>query len=198
MDAERLRTFLLTLPHVAETRQWGDNLVYWVGDKAIGGKMFALMNLDPPVEGRTPAVLSYAAGSERFPDLLENEALYPAPYFARIHWIAAEHWQAFSNLEWEAQLRHAHALTLEKLPPKIRAIFALPRNAQRTLIYEGRQKKAGKAPTPTKAKSSCKSPQSATKKQASKKQAAKQSPAKHRTSLETTTGKPRSKRPPSQ
>jgi hypothetical protein len=48
MDAERLRTFLLNLPYVAETRQWGDNLVYWVGDKAIGGKMFALMNLAHP------------------------------------------------------------------------------------------------------------------------------------------------------
>ncbi len=45
MDAERVRAFLLTLPHVAETLQWGDNLVFWVGDKSIGGKMFALVNL---------------------------------------------------------------------------------------------------------------------------------------------------------
>ena len=36
------REFLLQLPHVVETMQWGANLVFWVGDKAIGGKMFAL------------------------------------------------------------------------------------------------------------------------------------------------------------
>ena len=48
MDAERLRGYLLTLQHVAETMQWGANLVYWAGDKAIGGKMFALINLDEP------------------------------------------------------------------------------------------------------------------------------------------------------
>ena len=42
MDAERLREYVLSLPHVVETMQWGANLVYWVGDKAIGGKMFAL------------------------------------------------------------------------------------------------------------------------------------------------------------
>ena len=151
--------------------------------------MFALMDLDPPVEGRTPNVIAYAAGPNRFNDLLENEALYPAPYFARIHWLAAEHWQAFSNPEWESELRLAYALTLEKLPPKVRAVLALPRNAQRTLIYEGRQKKSGKAPKPTGTKSPSK--------QAAKKQTAKKSPVKHRTSLETTTGKPRSKRPPS-
>ena len=53
MDAERLRAYLLILPHVAETMQWGANLVFWAGDKAIGGKMFALVNLDEPPE---PAV----------------------------------------------------------------------------------------------------------------------------------------------
>ena len=46
MDAERAREYLLRLPHVVETMQWGANLVFWVGDKAIGGKMFAVLNLD--------------------------------------------------------------------------------------------------------------------------------------------------------
>src|SRR4051794_33594901 len=67
MDAERLRAFLLKLPHVAETMQWGANLVFWVGDKSIGGKVFALINLDEPtgdeLSGRKPRpVISYAAG----------------------------------------------------------------------------------------------------------------------------------------
>ena len=56
MDAERLRAYLLALPHVVETMQWGANLVFWVGDKAIGGKMFALINLDDPGSSRRRVV----------------------------------------------------------------------------------------------------------------------------------------------
>ncbi|CAN5583289.1 hypothetical protein BH10ACI4_BH10ACI4_08680 [soil metagenome] len=139
MDAERLRAFLLTLPHVVETMQWGNNLVFWVGDKAIGGKMFALMNLDDPTEGRTHAVISYASSPARFPDLMELDGLYPAPYFARIHWIAAEHWQVFSTPDWESELRQAHAITLAKMPPRTQTILGMSRTAQRRLIHERRQ-----------------------------------------------------------
>ncbi len=46
MDAEKARAFLLKLPHVVETRQWGNNLVFWVGDKTRGGKMFCLLDLE--------------------------------------------------------------------------------------------------------------------------------------------------------
>ena len=66
MSVESTRKFLLTLPHAVETMQWGDNLVFWVGDKAVGGKMFALMNLT--TDGR--GVLSFAAG--RNPQMLEE------------------------------------------------------------------------------------------------------------------------------
>jgi len=63
--------------------QWGANLVFWAGDKAIGGKMFALANLDDDGRG----VLSFAAGPERYNELLENEGVIPAPYLARAHWV---------------------------------------------------------------------------------------------------------------
>ena len=70
MDAETLRAFLLALPDVCETMQWGDNLVYWVGDKAIGGKMFALVSLLPD----HGAVISFAAGPERFASWWKSKA----------------------------------------------------------------------------------------------------------------------------
>ena len=131
MDPERVRAYLLKLPHVAETMQWGANLVFWVGDKTIGGKMFALINLDEPtgdeLSGRKPrAVISYAAGPTRYPDLLEREGLIPAPYLARAHWIAALHWDAFTPTEWKAELLAAHALVLAKLPPKTRKLLTAP------------------------------------------------------------------------
>jgi predicted DNA-binding protein (MmcQ/YjbR family) len=116
MDAERARAFLLTLPHVAETLQWGDNLVFWVGDKSIGGKMFALVNLSGGAHG----VISFAAGPERFAELVEVEGLKPAPYFARANWVAAENWTAFRLPEWQTELRNAHAVVFAKLPKRTR------------------------------------------------------------------------------
>jgi predicted DNA-binding protein (MmcQ/YjbR family) len=141
MDAETARAFLLTLPHVEETQQWGHNLVFWVGDKAIGGKMFCLLDLD----GSGHGVISYSAGPERFAELVEREGLVPAPYMARIHWVAAERWPAWRNAEWQSELRAAHAITLAKLPPRVRNILALPAAARTKLIRERRKMLAEKA-----------------------------------------------------
>jgi len=145
MDAERARAFLLTLPHVAETRQWGDNLVFWVGDKAIGGKMFALINLDRSVG---QGVISYSAGPERYAELVEREYMVPAPYMARIFWIAAENWTAHRNTEWEEELRAAHEITYNKLPPRTKAVLAMPTRERTKLIAERRKILAEKCATP--------------------------------------------------
>jgi predicted DNA-binding protein (MmcQ/YjbR family) len=134
MDAERARTFLLALPHVEETQQWGDNLVFWVGDKAIGGKMFCLLNLDADSHG----VISYAAGPERYNELLERDGLAPAPYMARIFWVAVEGWGALRNAEWESELRAAHELTLAKLPKRVRDVLTMPTRERDKLIRERR------------------------------------------------------------
>jgi predicted DNA-binding protein (MmcQ/YjbR family) len=136
MDVERIRAFLLSLPHVVETAQFG-GLVFWVGDKAIGGKMFAWVKLEQT--DNHPRVISYPAGPERFAELLELDGLFPAPYVARIHWVAAERWSVFRTAEWEHQLRIAYDLTLSKLPPKTRANLTLPRTKQRQLIAERRK-----------------------------------------------------------
>jgi predicted DNA-binding protein (MmcQ/YjbR family) len=116
MDAERARAFLLTLPHVAETMQWGANLVFWAGDKSLGGKMFCLINLD--ADRRAP--ISFAAGPERFAELLECEGFSPAPYLARAHWVAVESWSTLRPSEWEEHLRAAHAIVFAKLPKRTR------------------------------------------------------------------------------
>ena len=134
MDADQTRAFLLTFPHAVETMQWGDNLVFWVGDKAIGGKMFALVNLDFDGKG----VISFAAGPARFAELVEIEGLFPAPYMARIWWVAAERWDVFRTKDWQQELRAAYDLTLAKLPAKTRKLLALPPHEQQRLIVERR------------------------------------------------------------
>jgi predicted DNA-binding protein (MmcQ/YjbR family) len=145
MDVERIRAYLLTLPHAVETMQWGANLVFWVGDKAIGGKMFALINLD----GDGKAVISYSAGPERYAELLETDGIIPAPYMARIHWVAVERWNVFRTPQWEQELQAAHALTFAKLPPKVRTTLAMPAAQQKRLIADRRKFLDAKAKTKT-------------------------------------------------
>src|SRR6266702_1196315 len=148
MDAERLRAFLLTLPHVAETMQWGANLVFWAGDKAIGGRMFALINLDDPGPDRRRvvhhALMMYAAGPDRFSELIEQDGLIPAPYLARAHWVAVLHWDAFTDAEWKRELRAAHQIVFAKLPPKTRKVLALSAAEQKRLVTARRKLLAAK------------------------------------------------------
>ena len=145
MDAERIRAYLLTLPHAVETRQWGNNLVFWAGDKAIGGKMFALINLDDPVGTRVAkAAISFAAPPDRFHELLEIEGIIPAPYLARAHWIALEHWNVLRKSELEDLLRTAATLVYEKLPKRTKDLIAMPPTQRKRLISDS--KSAGRKP----------------------------------------------------
>jgi predicted DNA-binding protein (MmcQ/YjbR family) len=112
--------------------QWGDNLVFWVGDKAVGGKMFALANLDPDSNG----VLSFSAGPERYHELLETEGVFPAPYMARIFWVAIERYDVFPSRELEQLLRNARQLTFAKLPKRTLDVLAMPARERKKVIAE--------------------------------------------------------------
>lgn len=138
MNADRARTLLLSLPDVVETMQWGETLVFWVGDKVIGGRMFALIALDA-AEGQGKPLLSFAAGAERYPALLEREDVVPAPYLARAFWVAATRWEAFPGAEWTEHFAAAHALVRARLAARTRAVLALPPAEQRRLIAARRR-----------------------------------------------------------
>jgi predicted DNA-binding protein (MmcQ/YjbR family) len=132
MDNEHIRAFCLGLPHVRETLNWGSVLVYWVGDRNLGGKMFALTNAD----GVGDVVLSFHCGAERFDELLENEGIRPAPHLAKAWWVALERWDALRAREIEEELTRAHALIYEKLPRRAKAVLALPEKERAKLIRE--------------------------------------------------------------
>ncbi len=140
MNADLLRAALLKLPHVTESLQWGDNLVFWVGDKAIGGRMFALVDLG----GAQRGVISYAAGKERFDELLELDGISPAPYLARAHWVAVANWSVFGHTQWIAELTTAHQIVLNRLTPRTRRTLALPTAELRQAIAAGRLAAASK------------------------------------------------------
>ncbi|MDE3186003.1 MAG: MmcQ/YjbR family DNA-binding protein [Acidobacteriota bacterium] len=132
MDNERIRVFCLGLPHVAETVNWGHHLVYWAGDRDIGGKMFAMTDL----EGTGTGVLWFHCGAERFHELLEVEGIIPAPYLAKAYWVTVERWDVLRPREIEDELRRAHTLVYEKLPRRTRTLLALPEKERVKLIRE--------------------------------------------------------------
>jgi predicted DNA-binding protein (MmcQ/YjbR family) len=123
MDAERTRAFLSSLPHVvetaSETARWGNKLVFRVGDQAVGGKMCAQIDFED--DGQ--AVLSFAADPEHFRDLIERDGVIPAPYRARLHWIALERWSAIPDAELKGLLRGAVTLTFGRLPKRTRDLL---------------------------------------------------------------------------
>ncbi len=146
MDNERVREICLALPHVTETVNRGHHLVYWAGDRDIGGKMFAMTDLD----GAGFGVLWFHSGAERFHELLEREGIIPAPHLARAHWVAVERWDTLRPREIEDELKRAHALISEKLPPKTKSILALPEKERAKVIRERKKALAAMAKAPSK------------------------------------------------
>lgn len=132
MDNERIRAICMALPHAAETVNWGHHLVYWVGDRDIGGKMFAMTDLD----GSGTGVLWFHCGAERFHELLEIEGISASPYLAKAHWVTVERWDVLRARQIEDELARAHTLIYEKLPPRTKKVLAMPETERKKVIRE--------------------------------------------------------------
>jgi predicted DNA-binding protein (MmcQ/YjbR family) len=135
MDNERIREFCLGLPHVTESVNWGHHLVFWVGDKAIGGRMFAIIDIDGTGDG----VLSFHSGPERFHELIEVEGIIPAPYSAKNFWVLVQRWDAMRPRDYQDEVRMAHTLIYDKLTKRTKTILAMPEKERNKLIRERRK-----------------------------------------------------------
>ncbi|MGB6744967.1 MAG: MmcQ/YjbR family DNA-binding protein [Terracidiphilus sp.] len=141
MDNERIRAICMAMPHAAETVNWGHHLVYWAGDRAVGGKMFAMTDLD----GTGTGVLWFHCGAERFHELLEIDGIVPSPYLAKAHWVTLERWDALRPRDIEAELKRSYALIYEKLPPRTKAVLAMPDKELAKVIRERKKLQAARA-----------------------------------------------------
>ena len=117
-----MRAFCLSLPHVRETVNWGHHLVFWVGDRKAGGRMFAMTDLD----GTGHGVLLFHCGAERFHELVEMDGIVPSPYLAKAHWVTLQRWNVLRPREIEEELRRAHGLIFEKLPKRLQKKLSEP------------------------------------------------------------------------
>jgi predicted DNA-binding protein (MmcQ/YjbR family) len=141
MDNEQVRAICMRLPHVAETLNWGHHLVYWAGDREIGGKMFAMTDLD----GSGYGVLLFHAGPERFHELLEIEGMVASPYLAKAHWVTMLRWDVLRARQVEEELGRAHALIFARLPKRTQTILTMPAAERRRVIAERKRALAAAA-----------------------------------------------------
>lgn len=139
---DTVRAKLLSLPRVAETLQWGGNLVFWTMDKAVGGKMFALVDL----EAVDRPVLAFAAGPDRAMRLLEHEGVRPAPYLARAHWVACDHWGALPLPVLLQELCTAYEYVGSRMPTRVQRLYELSAREYRAVLRECRATANNRSP----------------------------------------------------
>ena len=114
MSLDLVRRCCRSYPHVTESVQWGDNLVF-----KVAGKIFAIVALEP-----NDVWLCFKCGPEDFAAMVERPGIIPAPYLARASWVALETEDALSAAELKRGLRSAYDLVFAKLPRKTREALA--------------------------------------------------------------------------
>ncbi|PYP92204.1 MAG: hypothetical protein DMG65_05030 [Candidatus Angelobacter sp. Gp1-AA117] len=112
---EWIRKFCLSLPHTTEKIQWGNDLLFQIGDK-----MYCVLCLEPDVRAK----VSFKCTPERFAELVEVEGIIPAPYMARNQWVALVEMDALRQSEIKELIRGSYQLVLAKLPRKVQATLA--------------------------------------------------------------------------
>jgi predicted DNA-binding protein (MmcQ/YjbR family) len=114
MDIEWVRQHCLSLPYTTEQIQWGNDLLFKVGDR-----MFAGMPLEP-----ARVWLSLKADPEEFAELVEHPGVIPAPYMARAKWIAIENERALPRVEVLRLVSKSYEMVFAKLTRKLQAELA--------------------------------------------------------------------------
>ena len=153
-----VRRFCLSLPHTTEKVRWEHNLLFCIGDK-----MYCVANLEP---GMGPGKISFKCSPEKFAELVEVDGIIPAPYSARLFWVAMTEADALRQTETQALIKEAYEIVRGNLPKKLQA--ALAENAR-----------------PAKAAVTKKAKRSAIKAKSSKQETSRRIPLKQKTSKTT-------------
>jgi len=117
----------------AEQVQWGADLLF-----KVGGKMFAVMPLEPGGAHMNAPWLSFKCAPEEFAELTERPGIRPAAYLARAQWASVESEEALPRAEVERLLRQSYELVLAKLTKKGREAVM---SGQWSVTSERRKKK---------------------------------------------------------
>jgi predicted DNA-binding protein (MmcQ/YjbR family) len=114
MTIDDLRTMCRALPSVKEDVKWGHDLCF-----LIGGKMFAVVSMEPPHS------MSFKCTPETFAELVERPGIIPAPYMARNMWVQEQELgESLDRRELQTLIKTAYDLVAAKLPKGLQAKIA--------------------------------------------------------------------------
>jgi predicted DNA-binding protein (MmcQ/YjbR family) len=95
---------------------------------------------------KTNGVITYAAGPERYAELLEREGVSPSVEFPRSQWVQVERWNVFHQAEWQSEMEAAHAIITAKLPKRTRDVLSMPPGERKRVIEERKAPLARRVP----------------------------------------------------
>jgi predicted DNA-binding protein (MmcQ/YjbR family) len=128
MTLDTIRAICQALPGVTEDVKWGNDLAF-----SVGGKMFAVVCLEPP------HTVAFKCTPAEFAELVEREGIIPAPYLARAMWVQEQEMgEALEGPELERLLRTSYELVAAKLPKSTRP--AATRGSRRRIARLARRK----------------------------------------------------------
>ncbi len=113
MNTESFQKFCLSFPYATEDIKWKSDLCF-----SIGGKMFAVVTLEP-----SEIALTFKCTPEKYVELIERENIIPAPYVARYQWVAVKTFQAITEEELKELVTNSYHLVYEKLSKKAKLNF---------------------------------------------------------------------------
>lgn len=120
MTIEGLRAICRALPGSTEDIKWGSDLVF-----SVGGKMFAVVCLEPP------HTVAFKCTPEIFAELVEREGIIPAPYLARAMWVQEQAaGDVLDRRELQELIKSSYDLVVAKLPKSRRPGAASTRAQQ--------------------------------------------------------------------
>ena len=106
MTIDTVREICRALPGTTEDIKWTSDLVF-----SVGGKMYAVVCLDPP------HTVAFKCTPEKFAELIERDGIIPAPYLARAMWVQEQQGgETLERHELERFLKTSHELVSAKLP----------------------------------------------------------------------------------
>ena len=104
-----LLAFCLSLPHATRETKWSNDRCF-----CIGGKMFAAFDTNHG------DYASFKTTPETFALLTRQPGIIPAPYAARLHWVAVRDRKTLPRRALEELIEEAYQLVAAKLPRKMR------------------------------------------------------------------------------
>jgi len=83
----------------------------------------------------TNGVITYAAGPERYAELLEREAVSPSVEFPRSQWVQVERWDVFRQRSGRAKMEARTRLS-RQAAKRTRDVLAMRRASSKRVIEE--------------------------------------------------------------